>query len=88
MASGSFLPGIAALRSDSVGDDAGENEDHPDDNQQMSEVLVGWEARVELVVNVVDEGVDDEIGEQADRDDGGAHLCQARHGQATGGGSD
>ena len=53
-----FLPDLPALRTDPVGDDAGEDEDHPDHDHEMGEVLLERERPDQLVVD----GVEDACG--------------------------
>src|SRR5215207_2998027 len=84
MASHSFLPDVPALRVDPVDDDAGEDDDHPDHDDEVREVLLEGERTDELVVD----RVEDRVGEQVEREtgshDGRADLRGQRHGHGTG----
>jgi hypothetical protein len=80
----SFLPGEPALRSDPVGDDAGEDEDHPHHDHEMGEVLPEREGTKGLVVDGVEERVRREVEDEAERDDGGARLRKPRNREAGG----
>jgi hypothetical protein len=72
MANSSFLPDLPALRANPVGDDAGEDEGHPDHDGQVGEVLPEREAADQLVVDRVEDGVGEQIEEQAGRHDDGS----------------
>src|SRR5688500_997061 len=85
MPSASFLPDQPALGADPVGDDAGEGEGQPGDDDEMGKVLPERERPDELVVDRVEDGVGDEIEEQPRGDHRGAGLREARHRLAAGG---
>jgi len=84
MTNGSFLPDQPAVRADPVGDDAGEDEDHPQHDHEMGQVLPEGERTDELVVDGVEDGVGDHVEEKAGGNDGGAGLREARDRQAAG----
>jgi hypothetical protein len=82
MASLAFLPDEPALCANSVGDDAGEDEDHPRQGDEVGEVLLERERPDELVVDRVEDRVGDEVQPEPDDDHDGASLGQAWDRQA------
>jgi hypothetical protein len=79
MAWTSFLPDVPALRPNPVGDDAGEDEGHPEHDDEVGEVLPERERPDQLVVDRVECGVRHEIEEEAGGDDHDAGLGDQRH---------
>jgi hypothetical protein len=77
----SFLPATPALEADPAGDDAGEDEDHPDEHDQVSEVLTDRE-RTESGFADVREVVLDEIEEQPEGDHDGTELREPGQGRS------
>jgi hypothetical protein len=78
MTNDSFLPGLPALCGDPVRDDAGEDEGHPEDDDQMGEVLPEREGTDQLVMARVEDAVREEIEEQSRGDCGPADLGEGR----------
>jgi hypothetical protein len=78
MAWTSFLPDQPALRANPAGHDAGEDDDHPEHDDEVGEVLPERERPDQLVVNGVENGVRHEIEEEASGDDPGAGFGEAR----------
>jgi hypothetical protein len=73
MTRSSFLPASPAFEADPVGDDADEDEDHPDEDDEMGEVLPQREGP-EPGVCRVREVVLDEVEEQSEGDHDRAEL--------------
>jgi hypothetical protein len=84
MAKMSFLPDLPALRTDPVGDDAGEDEGHPEHDDEVGEVLLHREGTDQLVVARVGERVGREIDQEAERDHRATRLGKPRDRQAAG----
>jgi hypothetical protein len=83
-----FLPVVPASRTRPAGDDAGEDEGHPDEDHEVRGVLSRREAGDHGVVQVRDEGVLDDVGEEADQDRHGTGARQARDAEAAGQGGE
>jgi hypothetical protein len=73
MAGSSFLPASPAFEADPVGDDADEDEDHPDEDDEMCEVLTDRE-RPDPGGTGVREVVLDEVEQQPAGDHDRAEL--------------
>jgi hypothetical protein len=65
-------------------DDADQDEDHADEDDEVSGVLSQREARDSLIVHVRDEVVLDEVEEQAEGHDRQAEPGETREGRAGG----
>ena len=67
-----------ARATDPVGDDAGQDRDHSDEDDEVRGVLADGEAGHGGVVEMGDEGVLDQVDHEADGDQDATDLGQAR----------
>src|SRR5829696_6820634 len=79
-----FVPVEPACGAGPVGDDAREDQDHPDEDDEVRGVLAHRETGRDGVVQVGDERVLDEVEREADDDRHGAELRKRRYGLAAG----
>jgi hypothetical protein len=73
---------MPALCPDPVGDDAGEDQDHPEEDDEVGRVLGQRERPDHGVVHVRDERVLVDVREQTEHDHERTDLRETRHGPA------